>query len=97
MPHRLLKALAEGRLARQQRYFLGLDPALRTAQSIKLDHYRRAVFEARQIPYLPLVDLGNFMDPSTTAGTLQFAVPALASLSLILLSVLKNPLLENPR
>src|SRR5258707_13763400 len=47
-------ALAEGRLARQQRYFLGLDPALRTPQSIKLDHYRRAVFQARQIPDLPL-------------------------------------------
>ena len=63
--------------ARQQLYFLGLDPAVRTAQSIQLDHYRRAVFEARQIPYLPLVNLGNFLDPSTTAGTLQFAVPAL--------------------
>jgi hypothetical protein len=41
--------------------------------------YRRAVFEARQIPYLPLVNLGNFPDPSTTAGTLQFAVPALVA------------------
>jgi len=123
--HRFLKALAEGRLARQQRYFLSLDAALRTPQSIQLDHYSGAVIEARQIPYLPLVDLGNFLAPSTTAGTLEFAVPALAphpqtqslsffvdlaaidpvprpsqnlvrSLSLILLSVLKNPFLENP-
>src|SRR5882724_10823458 len=35
LPNRLLKALAEGRLARQQRYFLGLDPAVRTAHSIE--------------------------------------------------------------
>src|SRR5215471_1850868 len=46
---------------------------------IQLDHHRGAVFEARQIPDLSLVDLGHFLDPPTTAGTLQFAVPALAA------------------
>ena len=43
LPHRLLKALAEGRLAGQRPYFLGLDPAVRTAHSIQLDHHRRAI------------------------------------------------------
>jgi hypothetical protein len=44
LSHRFLKALAEGRLARQQRYFLRLDSALRTAHPIELDHHRRPVF-----------------------------------------------------
>jgi hypothetical protein len=41
---RFLEALAEGRLARQKRYFRGLDPTVRTAHSIELDHHRGSVF-----------------------------------------------------
>src|SRR5208337_3405961 len=78
-PHRFLKALTEGRLARQLRYFLHLDPALRTAHSIQLDHHRRAVLEAGQIPHLALVNLGHLPHRLSTSRTHQLAVAALAS------------------
>src|SRR5215472_9808239 len=79
LPHRFFKALTERCLAREQGYFFGLDPARRTAHAIELDHYRGAVFRPRKISYLPLVDLGHLRDLPTTAGALQFAVPALAT------------------
>src|SRR6202167_5418478 len=75
-PHRLFEALAERRLTRQLRYFLRLDSAVRTAHPIELDYNRRPVLRPRQIAHLALVNLCHLADSPTTAGTLQFAVPA---------------------
>src|SRR5712691_9938420 len=77
--HRLFEALAERRLARQLRYFLRLDSAVGTAHPVEFDDHRRAVLRPRQIAYLSLVNLCNFADSLTTAGTLQSAVPALTA------------------
>src|SRR5262249_16103090 len=74
-----LKALTKGRLARQQRHFLRLDPAFRTAHPVELDHHRSAVFRPREIPHLPFVDLSNLLDPPPTPRALQLAVPTLAT------------------
>jgi hypothetical protein len=52
----------------------GGEDAVRRQQ---LDHHCRAVFRSRQ--FLALVDLSNILDLLTTGGTLQLAVPALAS------------------
>src|SRR5262249_10620054 len=66
-------------LARQQRHFLRLDPAFRTAHPVELDHHRSAVFRPREIPHLPFVDLSNLLDPPPTPRALQLAVPTLAT------------------
>src|SRR6476659_8963688 len=52
-----LESLAERRFARQLVHFLDLRTAVGTPHPVQFDDHRRAVLEARQIPYLPLSDL----------------------------------------
>ena len=77
LSHRILKALAVGRLARQRRHFLCLHSAFRTANSIQFNDYHRLVFEARQIANRTLVDFVNVLDPPAATGTPQYPVAAL--------------------
>src|SRR6516165_995093 len=73
------KRLLKGALLGISGTFSCLDAAVGTAHPIELDHHRRAILRPRQIPYLALVDLSNFLGLPTTAGTLQFSVPTLTS------------------
>src|ERR1039458_4013169 len=77
LPDGLFEALAERGLAGQLLHLLTLDPAIRTAHPVQLDHHRRAVLKAGQIAYLPLVRRHHFTHPLPATGAHQLAVPAL--------------------
>ena len=75
--HGLFESLAERRFARQLLHLLGLHPTLRAAHPVQLDHYRRLVCEARQVPHFPLVAFVDCRHPLAATTAHQPPIPAL--------------------
>jgi hypothetical protein len=74
-PHRLFKALAKWRLARQLRHLFRLHSAVRAAYPVQLHHDCRPKLETGQVSYFALIGvlgLGQ-LPPATRAH--QFSVP----------------------
>src|SRR5260370_560312 len=98
LPHHLFESIAEGSLARQLFYSLGLDPTVRTPNPIQLDRHGRPEFEACQIPYFSLVDFMDLAHPLSASGTDQPPVPGfpphpqLQCLGLLVNLVLVHPI-----
>ena len=97
LPHRLLEALAVGRLARQLRHPLGPYPAAWTLHSVGLHHHGRHVLKAGQIAHFPLADFvnpgGRHVLPTSRANQLQSGLlPSHPELQLLALLVNLHPI-----
>src|ERR1017187_9162699 len=74
--HRILEALAEWRLAWQQRHLLNLHAANRALYPIHLDVNGGAKLAPRQIPHRALIAIVGVGELATATGTLQLPVAA---------------------
>ena len=78
LAHGVLKPLAERSFARQLRHLLDLDPAIRAAHPIDLDHHRGPELHARQIPHLPLADIVRVLQLPAASRADQLPIAPLA-------------------
>src|SRR4029077_14971957 len=77
--HRVFEALAEWRLARQQRHLLHSDAALGTLHPIHLNEYCGTECAPKQISHGSLADVARFGELAPAPGTFQLTIPPLAA------------------
>src|SRR5262249_30311160 len=77
LPNRILKPFAERRFARQLRYLLDLDSAIRATHPKDFHHDSRAKFHAREIAHFTLADIVRRFQLPSAPGAHQLPVPTL--------------------